>query len=204
MGPTHPVGQGGWTGGRRWLTAALIGVGAALFVFALGMAFGESSRADYVRPEEHAALRAGIADLEDQLADRHRKIAELRDELDERDAEIAEFLRQVVQRRADLATREAELQEREEALSALEERTPVSAFGNGVVVAGKDVEPGDYRTAGPDGSNPLGCYFAFRTSTAADAEIMRNELIEDGQARASLAEGDVFESSACQQWVKQR
>jgi hypothetical protein len=84
-------------------------------------------------------------------------------------------------------------------LTEAEEATAGSTFGDGVFVVGEDIEPGEYRSAGPDESNPVGCYYAWKTGTGSDADIIDNNIVE-GQTRVTLNDGDVFESTSCEQW----
>lgn len=72
----------------------------------------------------------------------------------------------------------------------------------GVVVVGSDVDPGVYKTTGPDGSNTMGCYYAFKSGTDADAQIIDNNIVQ-GPATVTLKQGNVFESRSCDDWHKQ-
>jgi hypothetical protein len=112
-----------------------------------------------------------------------------------------EDLDALTEREAELDDREAELAEREAAITEAEDEAAASTFGNGVYVVGEDIEAGEYRSAGADGSNPVGCYYAFLSGTGSDADIIDNNIVE-GQTRVTLRDGDVFESQSCESWER--
>jgi hypothetical protein len=115
--------------------------------------------------------------------------------LEQREAELNE-------REAALDDREAGLDDREAAVETTEEQVVASTIpGDGVYVVGEDIDAGEYRTAGPSGDNPVGCYYAFLSGTGADAEIIDNNIL-GGQGRVSLSAGDVFETSSCEDWSR--
>jgi len=69
--------------------------------------------------------------------------------------------------------------------------------GEGVFVVGEDVKAGSYRTAGPSSSS---CYYAIKDGAGAGADILDNNIIE-GPGAVTLADGQVFETSRCQDWT---
>lgn len=82
---------------------------------------------------------------------------------------------------------------------ATESATAPSAsgtFSDGVHVVGAGgVAPGSYATISADR-----CYYAWLSSTGADADIIDNNLI-CGDVTVTLAKGDVFEAKRCGLWT---
>lgn len=112
-----------------------------------------------------------------------------------------EDLDALAEREAELDEREAEMAERKAAITEAEDEAAANTFGNGVYVVGEDIEAGEYRSTGADGSNPVGCYYAFLSGTGSDADIIDNNIV-DGQTRVTLRDGDVFESQSCESWER--
>ncbi|MEJ1087262.1 hypothetical protein WDU99_02900 [Microbacterium sp. Mu-80] len=139
------------------------------------------------------ALQGDNDDLTEELA----KATESRDRLaGEQDEVITDYTDKL----AELSENEAALREREEAVTAKEEKIAVveaSSFSSGMLIVGADVAPGTYRT-----SEANDCYYAWMSSTSADADIIDNNIIS-GTATVTLKKGDVFESSTrCGTWTK--
>lgn len=105
-------------------------------------------------------------------------------------------------RAEELAAQETEAKELQETLDAAVVAREESKIGPGLHEVGVDVQPGKYKTSGPDGSNMAGCYYAWKTSFGADADIIDNELT-DGKATAVLKKGQFFEVDSCNEFVKQ-
>jgi hypothetical protein len=97
-----------------------------------------------------------------------------------------------------LNQRKDELDAREAALLPKEAAAAANTFGGeGLYVVGQDVNPGTYKTGGPDGSS---CYYAIKNGTGADSDIIDNNIV-DGPATVTLKAGQVFETSNCQDWT---
>lgn len=77
-----------------------------------------------------------------------------------------------------------------------------NTIGPGLYEVGVDVKAGKYKTSGPDGTNPVGCYYAWMSSSESDADIVDNN-ITSGQAVVTLRKGQFFEISSCEDFVKQ-
>lgn len=88
--------------------------------------------------------------------------------------------------------REAAVKVREDKIAIIEE----SSFTGGFLIVGQDIQPGQYRTSGVNR-----CYYAWKTGTGADADIIDNNIVS-GTATVSLNQGDVFESTRCGMWTK--
>jgi hypothetical protein len=77
---------------------------------------------------------------------------------------------------------------------------PGTIPGNGTFVVGKDIEPGTYKTAGPDG---FGCYYARLKDTSGDLNAIINNNVSQGPATVTIKGSDgAFETSGCHTWSK--
>jgi hypothetical protein len=77
--------------------------------------------------------------------------------------------------------------------------TPTRAlpeFANGLFEIGTDVQPGTYRTDGPDGTNAGGCYWS-RTSSTGD--LIQNGVIQ-APGTISVRPGERIDSTGCLPW----
>ncbi|MDN5906214.1 MAG: hypothetical protein L0H86_11410 [Micrococcaceae bacterium] len=111
---------------------------------------------------------------------------------------------------------QAKLKDRESAVSAAEKQLAKdqkkfdgavadrekNTVGPGLYEVGVDVKAGKYKTSGPDGTNPVGCYYAWMSSSEADADIVDNNIVS-GQAVVTLRNGQFFEIDSCADFVKQ-
>jgi hypothetical protein len=77
---------------------------------------------------------------------------------------------------------------------------PKVEFGSGTWEVGVDVQPGKYKTSGPEGSLP--CYWARLKDTSGDLGSIINNSILDGPGTVTINEGELFETSGCAEWVK--
>ncbi|WP_417233270.1 hypothetical protein [Arthrobacter sp.] len=77
-----------------------------------------------------------------------------------------------------------------------------NTISSGLYEVGVDVKAGKYKTAGPDGRNPVGCYYAWLSSSESDADILDNNIV-NGQAVVTLRKGQFFEIKSCEDFVKQ-
>lgn len=150
--------------------------------------------------EERDEFEAQVGTVRDQRDSLSERLAENEAVAEERVAGFDEREAALDERQAGLDERAAELDERENAITETEQQIEASKFGDGIYVVGEDIAAGEYRTDGADGSNPVGCYYAFLSSTGADADILDNNIVE-GQTRVTLTDGDVFESSSCGEWT---
>lgn len=86
-------------------------------------------------------------------------------------------------------------------LTATVTATPTRAlpeFANGLFDIGKDVQPGTYRTEGPDGSNAGGCYWARSTSTG---DLIQNGVVNE-PGTVSVRPGERIDSTGCLPWKR--
>ncbi|MFF4650889.1 hypothetical protein [Streptomyces sp. NPDC001380] len=80
---------------------------------------------------------------------------------------------------------------------------PSTIDGDGQYLAGEDIQPGTYKTAGPgDGSSGFGCYWARLKNTSGElGAIIANDNIT-GQSRVTVRKGEYFETKGCRAWEK--
>lgn len=71
-------------------------------------------------------------------------------------------------------------------------------FGNGTYRVGTDVAAGEYRSPAPENSIAPLCYFAVKTGE----EISDQGVANEGPSLVTLADGQTFESSGCQDWTR--
>lgn len=77
---------------------------------------------------------------------------------------------------------------------------PGTIPGAGTFMVGSDIEPGTYKTAGPDG---FGCYYARLKDTSGDFGSIINNNVSQGPATVTISASDgAFETSGCQTWTK--
>ncbi|MCJ1705643.1 MULTISPECIES: hypothetical protein [unclassified Rathayibacter] len=100
-----------------------------------------------------------------------------------------------------LDEREVALAARESKVSGAEQTAAANSFGNGTRVIGQGIAAGTYTTTGPTGANPVGCYYAWKSGTGSDAEIVNNNIVQ-GPATVTLVDGEIFESTSCANWTK--
>jgi len=79
---------------------------------------------------------------------------------------------------------------------------PGSSFGNGVYAVGADVQPGSYRTSGPEAGR-LFCYWARLSGFGGSLdEIIANDN-SGGPTVVTISPSDIgFESSGCGTWTR--
>lgn len=76
---------------------------------------------------------------------------------------------------------------------------PLTTFGEGNYQVGTDILPGTYHTTGPDGTNPVGCYWERAKDTSGDS-IITND-IGNGPATVTISATDgAFKTSGCNTW----
>jgi hypothetical protein len=77
---------------------------------------------------------------------------------------------------------------------------PATAFaGNGVYLVGKDVQPGTYRSAGPDGSNPVGCYVELDDAAGT---IISNDSSHGQMIVTVPSSAHVLKATSCKDFSK--
>lgn len=195
---------------RKPITWIITATAAAVAFTFLGVAIQYSHSEP--RFQEVLAERNDLRDQRDQALEDYEseraKPPEVVTETVEVEVPDVEHERQLDEREGALDEREAELdelasglEEREAAVTETETQVEENTFSNGIHLVGDDVSAGEYVTAGANGSNPVGCYYAFKSGTGADAEIIDNNIVE-GQGRVTLEQGDVFESAHCSEWSK--
>ena len=83
-------------------------------------------------------------------------------------------------------------------LTAIPEGGPYAVgTGDGQVPAGT------YRTAGPAGNNPMGCYYSRDANTTGSGDSILANNITKGAATVTILTTDgAFETSGCQPWSK--
>jgi hypothetical protein len=73
--------------------------------------------------------------------------------------------------------------------------------GDGVFEIGTEIKYGKYHTTGPNGDNPVGCYYSFNKPSG---DIVDNNIVNGpatitiDRSRAGLS----FETSSCGEWKK--
>ena len=80
---------------------------------------------------------------------------------------------------------------------------PTTIGGDGQYLAGEDIKPGTYKTAGPEDDNfGLGCYWArLKNSSGEFSAIIANGNIT-GQSRVTVRKGEYFETKGCLKWKR--
>ncbi|MQA63885.1 MAG: hypothetical protein GEU86_21020 [Actinophytocola sp.] len=145
-----------------------------------------------------------------RAAEREREIGERSSALDEREADVdtqvAKFDERegkLDERKTALDRREKGLDKREKAIKSDERQVKANTVpGDGVFVVGKDIKAGTYRTSGPSASGIGSCYYAFKSGTGSDADIIDNNITK-GQATVTLSGGQIFETTSCSEWKRQ-
>lgn len=83
-------------------------------------------------------------------------------------------------------------------------RGPATAVeGEGQYLVGEDMQPGTYKTAGPDKDSIIeNCYWARTKNASGEFDaIIANENLQ-GQGRVTVNKGEYFESKGCQKWTR--
>lgn len=73
---------------------------------------------------------------------------------------------------------------------------PVAEFSDGLFQVGQDVQPGTYRTQGPNGKNAGGCYW---TRTAPSGAVIQNGVVNE-PGTISVKSGESIDSAGCLPW----
>lgn len=184
----------------------------AAAALALGFAVGALARPAATSTDEYRAVAADLASATSDLtaargtsssqAQRITQYQSAESSVAARESKAADKEKGFAQREQDVAKKEADLSAKEKAFEDRQKVVAQSQISNGLHVVGKDVQPGVYSTAGGSGSNPVGCYYAWKSGTGSDADIVDNNIVK-GPATVTLRDGEVFESSSCAVWTKQ-
>lgn len=84
------------------------------------------------------------------------------------------------------------------------EAGPSTSFsGDGQYLVGEDIQPGTYRTAGPQEDSIIpNCYWARLKDASGEFDsIIANDNVK-GQSRVTVNKGEYFETNGCQKWEK--
>lgn len=197
---------------KRW--PWLLGLIAALTV---GVGAGAVIGMGQVPADNNPRVLAALDDIEQLETTQSQRAAERESALDERssaldvreaevDAQVAEFDERETaldERESALDKREKALDKRKNAIKSEERQVAANTVpGDGVFVVGKDIKAGTYRSSGPSSGGIGSCYYAFKTGTGSDADIIDNNLTE-GQATVTLTSGQIFETTSCSEWKRQ-
>lgn len=85
-----------------------------------------------------------------------------------------------------------------ETVTATPAAGPVAEFTDGLFKVGVDVQPGTYRTEGPDGTNAGGCYWS--RSDARGNTIQNGVVNEPGTVTVRM--GERIDSAGCLPWQR--
>jgi hypothetical protein len=75
-------------------------------------------------------------------------------------------------------------------------------IGEGVWRVGEDVDPGTYRTTGPDSSGLDLCYWSRSSDSSGDFDSIIANSILNGPGVVTIESGEVFTSNGCQPWSR--
>lgn len=131
---------------------------------------GADGHAAAIKEQEELATEAS-ANAETTIADFKETQKSAEAKLKERKAAVASAEKQLAK---DQKTFDGAVADREE-----------NTIGPGLYEVGVDVKTGKYKTSGPDGNNPVGCYYAWMSSSGSDADIVDNNIVA-GQSVVTL------------------
>ena len=188
----------------KWLqtknhTARSLGIAAAVLLVSgvvLGGVLGVITRPAVATTEEYLAMEAVLTEQVEDMSDKFRaendKVLDAR----ARSAELMEREAAVADSEASLLTDQASLKAGQDALAASLQQVERDQFSDGMHLVGTNVTPGIYAI-----STSTRCYYAWKSGTGSDAEIVDNEIV-NGPATVTLKAGEVFESNRCGKWSK--
>lgn len=185
------------------LTSA-IGVAALLIGLLAGNAIGNAPVANLESKLSYEKTRVEslVAQSETDKSTVEAKITAAEEASSQKEAELATKSKELDIREEEIDIQESEARELQESFEAEVAAREKSNISDGLHEIGVDVKPGKYKTSGPDGSNPAGCYYAWKTSFGSDADIIDNELT-NGKATVILKKDQFFEVKSCNEFVKQ-
>ena len=181
---------------RGWLKAhpGWWTIGATIALFA-GVAVGVTWNQD---PDRIAELEGQVAELEHDVSEAERDAEhakrELADRLDAIDAREDELRDAERTQESEAARRGLAVPSRKKDVAAAEQPLPGSKIPDGIWQAGRDFEPGRYRSPGGER-----CYWA-KLGSANTADIQQNGGFSANQTLQ--IDSPVFETSDCGEWVK--
>lgn len=80
---------------------------------------------------------------------------------------------------------------------------PASSMDEGTFVVGTDIVAGTYKTSGPNGDNPVGCYWERLKDTSGNFESIIANDISKGPTTITISRSDgAFKTTACKTWHK--
>lgn len=178
----------------RSRSSALIGVAAGLVVGAAisGLAVGTNT------VPKIAAAEDAKAEASSQLSVTKSALTQALRERDIATASASAAATALKKQTDELKVREDAVAKREEVVSQTEQTIKENSFSGGMNVVGEDVAAGTYKT----GELTSGCYYAWKSSTEADADIVDNNFVSSGTATVTLRDGQIFVSSRCGTWTK--
>lgn len=165
---------------RAWLAATVVG----LLAFFLGLGIGSSGgeEPDIDIGSETATSGATVQ------------------ELDQREAELDQREEALKAKESGLSDREQDLDQRERDL-AESNAGAATTIDDGVVEVGRDVQPGQYLSAGPEDPDIGPCSYLVSSDEAGTDIITEEE--SDGPAEVLLEPGQYFTSRDCLTWELQ-
>ncbi|MPY96828.1 MAG: hypothetical protein GEU97_02310 [Actinophytocola sp.] len=194
----------------RWLVGFVV-------IFLVGAGVGAGIAGNQLPADDNPTVQARLTELaqlrntaKERTADTEQELAERAEQLDAREQQIEQDAAALDAREADhdrrgklLDKRESGLKKRENSLRAEERRIAANTVaGDGVFVVGEDIKAGTYKTTGPAAGGIGSCYYAFKSGTGADADIIDNNLVQ-GPATVTVRAGQIFETTSCSKWKRQ-
>jgi len=83
-----------------------------------------------------------------------------------------------------------------ETVTATPPSGPLSEFSDGLFRVGTDVQPGTYKTQGPNGKNAGGCYWSRHAPTGA---VIQNGVV-NSPGTITVQAGESIDSAGCLPW----
>lgn len=180
-------------------TSRSLGIAAAVVLVAgavLGGVLGFISRPAVATTEEYRAMEANLTEEVEAMTDKFRAENEKVIDARAKSAELMQREAAVADSEASLLTGQASLKAGQDALAASLQQVEKDQFSDGMHLVGTNVTPGIYAI-----STSTRCYYAWKSGTGSDAEIVDNEIV-NGPATVTLKAGEVFESNRCGKWSK--
>ncbi len=186
---------------KRWpwilatASLAIVLIGLGVFAITQQQSLGEKQDALASTTVERDDLQARVDDRDEQrLADdaAARKAT----------ADAATAVRIAAEKQAAADKAAADKVAAADAAAAAADAARNTIPGSGTFEIGSEKSPGTYKTSGPKGSTS--CYYAVLRSPSgsSSSNIIDNDNIS-GQGIVSLSAGQYFETSRCNDWVKQ-
>lgn len=194
----------------RWVVSFVV-------IFLVGAGTGAGIAGNQLPADDNLKVQARLTELaqlrdtaKDQAADTEQELTERAEQLDIREQQIEQDAAALDERETgldrrekSLDKRESGLKKREKSLRAEERRIAANTVsGDGVFVVGEDIKAGTYKTTGPAAGGIGACYYAFKSGTGADANIIDNNLVQ-GPATVTIRAGQIFETRSCSKWKRQ-